>query len=81
MVCQECFILMMIIVKMMVHEGKVSRVLVDKGRLVDILFYNCFTGLGLRDNKLETYHMTFIGISRETIYPKGIISLEVVIGV
>lgn len=51
-----------------VHHDRVKRILIDNGSSADVISYNCFYGLGLRDNKLEPYHMPLIRFSRESLY-------------
>ncbi|XXG59269.1 hypothetical protein AAC387_Pa04g1379 [Persea americana] len=56
------------------------RVLVDLGSLSEILYYDCFQKLKLRDEDLQTARTPLVGFSSKPVYPKGKISLRVQVG-
>ena len=55
----------------------VQRVLVDPGSSSEILYYDCFKKLKLKDEDLQTAHTLLVGFSSKPVYPKGKISLRV----
>ncbi|XXG88760.1 hypothetical protein AAC387_Pa12g0933 [Persea americana] len=58
----------------------VQRVLVDPGSSSEILYYDCFQKLKLKDEDLQTALTPLVGFSSKPVYPKGKISLRVQIG-
>ncbi|KAJ8649485.1 hypothetical protein MRB53_002508 [Persea americana] len=58
----------------------VQRVLVDPGSSSEILYYNCFKKLKLKDEDLQTARTPLVGFSLKPVYPKGKISLIVQVG-
>ena len=58
----------------------VQRVLVDPGSSSEILYYDCFKKMGLKDEDLQEAHTFLAGFSSKPVYPKGRISLRVQVG-
>ena len=58
----------------------VQRVLVDPGSLSEILYFDCFKKMGLRDEDLQVARTPLVGFSSKPVYPKGKISLKVQVG-
>ncbi|XXG76110.1 hypothetical protein AAC387_Pa08g0533 [Persea americana] len=54
-----------------------QRVLVDPGSSSEIIYYDCFKKLKLKDEDLQTAHTPLIGFSSKPVYPKGKIPLRV----
>lgn len=65
---------------MFLFKRSQSMFLIDNNSSVDVMFYNYFRSLGLRNSKLQPYHRPLIGISGEKVYPMGTVKLEVLIG-
>ncbi|XXG51512.1 hypothetical protein AAC387_Pa03g0060 [Persea americana] len=58
----------------------VQRALVDPGSSSEVLYYDCFKKLGLKDEDLQATHIPLVGFSSKPVYPKGKISLRVQVG-
>ncbi|XXG85970.1 hypothetical protein AAC387_Pa11g0964 [Persea americana] len=58
----------------------VQRVKVDLGSSLEILYYDCFKKVGLKDEDLQEAHTPLVGFSSKPMYPKGKISLRVQVG-
>ncbi|XXG77286.1 hypothetical protein AAC387_Pa08g1466 [Persea americana] len=58
----------------------VQKVLVDSGSSSEILYYNFFRKLKLKDEDLQIARTPLIGFSSKPVYPKGKISLRVQVG-
>ena len=58
----------------------VQRVLVDPGSSSEILYHDCFKKLHLKDEDLQLTHTLLVGFSSKPVYPKGKISLKVLVG-
>uniref|UniRef100_UPI003F882687 retropepsin-like aspartic protease n=1 Tax=Cysteiniphilum litorale TaxID=2056700 RepID=UPI003F882687 len=58
----------------------VQRVLVDPGSSSEILYYDCFKRMGLKDEDLEPSRTPLVGFSSKAVYPKGKLSLKVQVG-
>ncbi|XP_072054284.1 uncharacterized protein [Arachis hypogaea] len=63
-----------------VGTGLVKRILIDTGADSNIMFYNVFDALGLRDADLTTHQHGVVGLGDHFIKPDGIISLPVSMG-
>ncbi|XXG88794.1 hypothetical protein AAC387_Pa12g0960 [Persea americana] len=58
----------------------VQRALVDPGSSSEVLYYDCFKKLRLKDEDLQAARTPLVGFSSKPIYPKGKISLRVQVG-
>ncbi|KAJ8615907.1 hypothetical protein MRB53_035279 [Persea americana] len=58
----------------------VQRALVDPGSSSEVLYYDCFKKLGLKDEDLQTARTPLVGFSSKPVYPKGRVSLRVQVG-
>ncbi|XXG78142.1 hypothetical protein AAC387_Pa08g2147 [Persea americana] len=58
----------------------VQRALVDPGSSSEVLYYDCFKKLGLKDEDLQAARIPLVGFSSKPVYPKGKISLRVQVG-
>ena len=52
----------------------VERVLVDPSSSFEIMYYDCFQKLKLKDEDLQTARTSLVGFSSKPVYPKGKIS-------
>ncbi|XXG47107.1 hypothetical protein AAC387_Pa02g1806 [Persea americana] len=55
----------------------VQRALVNPGSSSEVLYYDCFKKLGLKDEDLQAARTPLVGFSSKPVYPKGKISLRV----
>ena len=58
----------------------VQRALVDPGSSSEVLYYDCFKKLKLKDEDLQAARNPLVGFSSKPVYPKGKISLRVQVG-
>ncbi|XXG54906.1 hypothetical protein AAC387_Pa03g2674 [Persea americana] len=58
----------------------VQRALVDPSSSSEVLYYDCFKKLGLKDEALQAARTPLVGFSSKPVYPKGKISLRVQVG-
>ncbi|XXG90552.1 hypothetical protein AAC387_Pa12g2288 [Persea americana] len=56
------------------------RVFIDLGSSSEILYYDCFQKLKLKDEDLQTARTPLVGFSSKPVYPKGKIFLRVQVG-
>jgi hypothetical protein len=57
-----------------------SKVLVDQGSCLEIMYPDLFHGLDLKQSNLQPYDTLLVGFSRESIQPRGKIMLTVHMG-
>ena len=69
----------MIISAAMVN-AEVKRVFADQGSLVDIIFRDAFSKLGLKNSNLQSYKKELIGFSGEKVYLNGYVTLHLTLG-
>ncbi|XXG54223.1 hypothetical protein AAC387_Pa03g2164 [Persea americana] len=62
------------------HQKQVQRALVDPGSSSEVLYYDCFKKLGLKDEDLQAARTPLVSFSSKPVYPKGKISLRVQVG-
>ena len=58
----------------------VQRVLVDHGSSSEILYYDCFKKMGLKEEDLQAARTPLVGFSSKPVYPNARISLKVQVG-
>ena len=69
---------LMTIVIMLVIEGfNTTRILMDNGSLVDIIYLSAFQQLKLDPGRLRPFDSSLISFSGDKVYPKGIVTLTV----
>ena len=63
---------------MLVIEGfNTTRILMDNGSLVDIIYHSAFQQLKLDPGRLRPFDSSLISFSGDKVYPKGIVTLTV----
>ena len=69
------------LVIMLTIEGfNIKRILVDNGSFVDIIYLPTFQQLKLDPRRLHPFDSPFISFSGDRVYPKGIVTLTVMVG-
>ena len=58
----------------------VYRILVDNGSSVDILYYESFKRMGLKDSDLRPSPSPIYGFTGDSVIPLGIITLLLMVG-
>ena len=64
----------------MMANNNVHGVLVDNGSLVDILYYQAFQKIGLKDNDLKPSPNPVYDLTEDSIMPMGVITLPMTMG-
>ena len=69
-----------LIVKAMMANSNVYRILVDNGSSVDILYYQAFKKVGLKDSDLRLSPSPIYGFTGDSIIPIGVITPLLTVG-
>ena len=69
-----------LVIKDVVANKTIHRVLVDNGSLADIIFASTFDKMGIGKEKLEPVNAYLYGFSRERVLPLGSIQLVLTLG-
>ena len=69
-----------LVIRVVVANKTIHRVLVDNGSSADIIFASSFEKLGIRREKLEPFNTYLCGFSRERVLPLGSIQLVLTLG-
>ena len=64
-----------LLVKAMVANNNVYMILVDNGSSVDILYYQAFKRMGLKDSNLRPFPSPVYGFTGDFVIPVGVITL------
>ena len=69
------------LVIMLTIEGfNTRRVLVDNGSSVDVMYITAIQQMKLDPKRLKPFGSPLVNFSRDHVYPKGIISLQIIVG-
>ena len=69
-----------LVIKAMMANKNVYRILVDNRSSVVILYYQAFQRMGLRDNDLRPSPNPIYGFTRDFVVPVGVITLPLIVG-
>ena len=69
-----------LVIKAMMANNNVYRILVDNGSSVDILYYQAFQRMGLRDRDLRPSSNPIYGFIGDSVVPVGVITLPLTVG-
>ena len=69
-----------VVIKAMIANNNVHRILVDNGSSVDILYFQAFKRMGLKVNDLKLSPNLVYGFTGDSIIPLGVISLPMTLG-
>ena len=61
-------------------NAEVKRVFIDQGSSADIIFWDAFNKLELKNFDLQSYKEELVGFSREKVYPDRFVTLHVTLG-
>ncbi|XP_062103611.1 uncharacterized protein LOC133814697 [Humulus lupulus] len=61
-----------LVISLQVDHCQLSRVLVDGGSGVDILFWEAFQKMGLEENQIRTSTTPILGFNSQRVYPKAL---------
>ncbi|XP_062088813.1 uncharacterized protein LOC133795378 [Humulus lupulus] len=67
-----------LVISLQVDHCQLGRVLIDGGSGVDILFWEAFQKMGLKENQIRPSTMPILGFNSQRVYPKGVVRLTVV---
>ena len=63
------------VIRVIIVNFEVRRVLVDQGSLVNILFIDAFNRLGLSEEQISPFHNTLVGFAGDQVRVKGHVEL------
>ena len=69
-----------LVIRAVVANKTVHRVLIDNGSSVDIIFALAFDKMGIGREKLESVHTHLLGFFREKVLPLGSVQLVLTLG-
>ena len=69
-----------LVIKAMMANNNVYRILVDNGSSVDILYYQAFQRIGLKDSDLRPSPNLIYGFTGDSVVPVGVITLPLMVG-
>ena len=69
-----------LVIKAMVANNNVYRILVDNESSVDILYYQAFKRMGLRDSNLRPFPNPIYSFTGDSVVPVGVITLLLTVG-
>ena len=69
-----------LVIRVVVANKTIHRVLIDNGSLIDIIFASAFDKMGIGREKLEPVNTHLRGFSEEKVLPLGLIQLELTLG-
>ena len=69
-----------LVVKAMMANNSVYKILVDNGSSVDILYYQVFKSMGLKDSDLRPSPSQIYGFIGDFVIPIGVITLLLTLG-
>ena len=69
----------MIISTMMVN-AEVKSVFMDQRSSIDIIFWDAFDKLGLKNSNLQSHKEELISFSEEKVHPDGFVTLHLTLG-
>ena len=70
----------LMIISAVIVNAEVKRVFVDQRSSVDIIFYDAFDKLGLKNSDLQTYKEELISFSRVKIHSYGFVIVHLTLG-
>ena len=70
----------MLVIKAMVANNNVHRILVDNGSSIDILYFTAFERMGLKVSDLKPSPNPVYGFTGDSVIPLGVISLLMTLG-
>ena len=70
----------LLVIKAILANKTIHKVLVDNGSLADIIFASAFDKMGIRREKLEPINACLCGFSRERVLPLGSVQLVLTLG-
>ena len=69
-----------LVIMLMIEGFNTRRILVDKGSFVDIIYLSAFQQLKLDPRRLRPFESPLVSFSGDRVYPKGIVTLIVIVG-
>ena len=64
-----------LVIKAMMANNNMHRILVENGSSVDILYYQAFQKMGLKNNDLRPCSSPIYGFTGDSVIPVGVITL------
>ncbi|XP_075663356.1 uncharacterized protein LOC142632930 [Castanea sativa] len=68
-----------LVIMLMIEGFNTRRVLIDNGSSIDIIYLSAFQQLKLDPSRLHPFESPLVSFSRDKVYPKGIVTLTVIV--
>ena len=69
-----------LVIMLNIEGFNTKRILVDNGSSADIIYLPAFQQLRLDPRRLRSFDSPLVSFSRDRVYPKGIVTLMVIVG-
>ena len=69
-----------LVIMLKIENFNIRGVLIDNGSLADIMYSFAFQQMKIEQERPRPFHSPLVSFSRDKVYPKGIITLTVIIG-
>ena len=69
-----------LVIMLMIEGFSIKRILVDNGSSMDIIYLSAFQQLKVAPERLHPFDSSLVSFSRDRVYPKGIMTLSVIVG-
>ena len=70
-----------LVIMLTIKGFNTKRILVDNGSLVDIIYLPAFQQLKLDPGRLRPFDSPLVSFNGDKVYPKGIVTLTVIVGI
>ena len=68
------------VITLTIEGFNTKRILIDNGNSVDIIYLSAFQWLKLDPGRLRSFDSPLVSFSGNRVYPKGIVTLMVIVG-
>ena len=69
-----------LVIMLMIEGFNTRRILVDNDRFTNIIYLSTFQQLKLEPGRLRPFESPLVSFSGDRVYPKGIVTLMVIVG-
>ena len=69
-----------LVIMLNIEGFNTKRILMDNGSSSDIIYLPAFYQLKLDPNRLRSFDSPLVSFSRDRVYPRGIVTLTVIVG-
>ena len=69
-----------LVIMLMIEGFNTKRILIDNGSFADIIYLSTFQQLKVDPERLRPFESPLVSFSGDKVYPKGIVTLMVIVG-